>query len=195
MGDVESAEEVAASSSPIRYQTFEDTYLRDGLGNLAQAQMENLPDISPAWLGILYSRFLSYLDMRTTLAAGKLWGVKCNGLIFLALHENFKDIPVQWVTTYRPLEDSLSSCFAKLGQNPHYAALLGVEYMAWSHLVEDKSHWEFAFDDMLYLPHLETRRLCRKLYGHDTRWRELANVINLQTKGVVPCHGSMQLSP
>lgn len=194
MGDVESVEDVAASDRIVRYRTFECRTLRAMLAPLSAEMLENPGYISADWLSRLRDTFMEYCRIKSMYQEGSplerpRWGVKCNGLLFLAMCDDFNMDAFDWLTTYRPLEDSLDSCFDKLGRNTRHAAMLAAEYVAWRHLVEKQSPGEFAFEDLLYKPQDEAWRLSRKL-GLENRIDALS-LINPYTKGVIPCHSSL----
>lgn len=133
MGDVESAEDVAQSDRPIRYRLFEDRQLQE-LVQPCVARIMAHPTRVRGEVGDIFYTFCRYLDRREEEACGKRWGVKSNVLTFLALHPRWQELPVQWITTYRPLEESVTSAFRKLGNDPQLAAFLGVQYMAYGML-------------------------------------------------------------
>lgn len=195
MGDVESAKEVAASTRPVRYQTFEDKALKKRLEPLAKEMFASLPNITTSWLDRLYQQFTQYIILRTAEAQGKQWGVKNNGLLFLAMHPRFDEIPVQWVTTCRPLEESMDSCFDKLGFHSRYAAMMGVEYLAWRRFAGHPSTWSFSFHDFLYGEQRDAKRLCRLIQTGGQKSQEILDFIDPETKGVIPCRGLSQPQP
>ena len=192
MGDVESEEDVAIVDRPVRYRTFEDRELKNKLTHLAELQMANLPDITHAWLEAMYDKFMGYVKWRNAMANGKRWGVKNNGLMFLAMHEKFADIPVQWVTTYRPQEDSLLSCSVKLGANPRYAALMGIEFLTWYKLIE-KGVPEVPFVELLYgAPGVAKQFSSGWLKISPDKIEQMSAVVDPIHKGIIPWRGSSQ---
>lgn len=193
MGDIESVDDVAASDRPIRYRTFQDRVLDNKLAHLAELQMANLPDITHAWLEALYDEFMDYLKWRETQAKGIRWGVKCNGLVFLAMHEKFADIPVQWVTTIRRLDASMQSCIAKLGPNPRYASLLAIQYLAFQYFFRKDGVLSFSYESFLYQANSTTERLCRFVIESQQYAGEMIKTIDPKTKGILPWHGSPPL--
>lgn len=202
MGDVESAEDVAILDRPVRYRTFEDRWLQTMLAPLAANQMRLLPNITDEWLDGLYMAFQTYMRRRNMYCEGdpiegRRWGVKNNGLLFLAMHPKFREIPVQWVTTYRSFENSLRSCFEKLDEKATYAALLGIEFLAWDQLVKHPDLWITGFNDVIAQPENISRSLCVDLLGYYdpvARQKPIADMVSLinhKTKGVIPWRGSL----
>ena len=195
MGDVESAENVAANDGPIRYRTFQCRELNAKLVHLAELQMINLPEITDPWLDALYEKFIGYLKWREARAGDSVWGVKNNGLVFLAMHEKFDSIPVQWVVTYRDFGDIMQSSIQKIGRNPRFAAILGHEFLAWDILTRPCRHITVLFDDFFINPVEQAQYLASRL---DIDWNKvdaMASIVDLKTKGIIPCHGSSPALP
>jgi hypothetical protein len=187
MGDVESAEDVARSKRPVRYRIFQDRELDEWLGPLASELITLLPHTPKDWLRRLAHEFAAYVWQRHKRASQR-WGVKCNGLLFLALHTGFDHSLFEWLTTCRPLEDSMDSCFDKLGLSTEYASMLAAEYVAWKHLVTHQKPLTFAFDDLLHQPDKEAERLSEHLWPGEKRALDVSQ-IDPRTKGIVPCRG------
>lgn len=190
MGDVETAEDVrhVLGIRAIGYRTFEDKPLVDLLTAPALLAdfLLNFPYIDPDWLDKVYASVLAYIDERTERSLGKRWGAKSNGLVWLALHPKFHELPVQWVTTLRPLEDVMGSAWEKLGKSTFTGSLVGMQYTAWATL-SSKKVWKFAFDDMLRSPEATAQAIFRRTrIGQATN---IANVIDPVSKGVLSWHG------
>lgn len=189
MGDVESAADVAALDRPVKYRTFEDRELNRKLKHLAELQITNLPDITHAWIEALYEKFMGYMKWREVGAQGNHWGVKCNGLVFLAMHEKFEDIPVEWVTTERDLQDSMESAFSKLGRIPRLASLVALEFLASELLFEKEAIFALDYENALYAPETEARFLGDWLGFSEEQITVMTSVIAPYSKGVIAWHG------
>lgn len=191
MGDVESAEDVAQSDRPIRYRLFEDRWLQEICKWLARGIMEE-PTNPGECIDMLFERFQRYCKGRNEQANGKRWGAKNNTLTFLTLHPRWKELPVEWVTTYRPLEDSMASAFRKLGHHPKVAAFLGVQAMAYEELCTGMETPPcINYDDLRYTPGKVASKLCRD-FGLSLETHLAMTIIVDAKKGVIPWqpHGS-----
>lgn len=183
MGDVDTAREVAASKSPVRYQTFEDKDLRRRLEPLAMRFHDFYPDDLPLWIDLIGDYFKQYAQDRDADADGWRWGVKCNGLLFLAMDPGFELDEFEWVTTYRPFEESLESCRQKLGHHPRLEPMMAAESIAYEMLVQRINPIMVNFHDLLNVPVKSTHRLLSELGIHDDP-TIVADLINPTTKGV-----------
>lgn len=190
MGDVESAEDVAASDRPIRYRTFEDKTLRTILAPTARLMLGEMPVVSSQTIESISNIFTSYAKLRNERTQGRRWGVKCNGLLFLAMYEGIDPDLFEWVTTYRPFEESLESCRQKLGQNERYQMMMEAEYTPHHFLLQDPDTTVMDFHKLLEFPTIMTSDLLTPL-GYGMAWPDAYTLINPYTKGVIPCHGSL----
>ena len=187
MGDVETADEVAASDRSVRYLTYEDKGLLNRLRPLAQELYPLAPVVPDEWVNALYHQFQAYCQERERKARGKRWGVKNNGLLFLSQHEQFANLPIQWVTTYRDDDDSLASCRQKLGPEARCAEMMRAQWIALE-LLYDRDPIEVNFHALLSYPKLTASLLFAELGISSAPHAH--TFIHPDTKGVIPCPGS-----
>lgn len=190
MGDVESAEDVAQSDRPIRYRMFEDRAFHKDFYWYAENIMEE-PSTAHSEVLSLSGHFLEYMAYREASAKGKRWGVKSNILTFLTLYDKWKELPVEWITTYRPLADSMASAFDKLGMYPQIAAFLGAQWLAYIKL---RPAMCLRYSDLLRAPAEPTWNLKKFAGLHEASVYDMASIIDPIHKGVIPWQPSGLLS-
>jgi hypothetical protein len=194
MGDVGDEQDVAASDRPVRYRTFQCRDFDQRVRPLALEFEENLPSIPSEWLHKLTNCWVNYCEYRDRKARGKLWGVKCNGLLFLALYEGFPFDSVQWVTTCRDYEESVQSAEQKLGPLSNIARMsLEAQVVPQLALRLSPSVIRAPFDQLLQQPMRSTYQLL-SYFGLGHLAFRVANLIDPVSKGVIPCHG-LSLAP